>query len=61
MKWIIRTIAALFVLALGVLELVLRHKINGFHTQRMPQQMIDQHTRLICLRPDLMWYWANKE
>lgn len=62
MKWLKRSAALfLFLIAmLGILEWVLRHKINGYHTQRLPQQMIDQHTRLgFVYEPDLMWYWEN--
>lgn len=48
------------IVLLGLLEWYLRFAIPGWHTTTMPQQMIDQHTRIgFRYDRDLMWYWKE--
>ena len=48
------------IVILVLTEWYLRFAIPGWHTSTMPQQMIDQHTRIgFRYDRDLMWYWKE--
>ena len=48
------------IIILGLTEWYLRYAIPGWHTARMPQEVIDQHTNLgFRYDRDLMWYWKE--
>ena len=50
MKRLFKQILFFFVSFIGLLagtELYLRHTLPGWHTARMPQQVIEQHTRSV--------------
>ena len=63
MKRLFKQITFFFVSFIGLLagtELYLRHTLPGWHTARMPQQVIEQHTRIgFKYDRDLMWYWKE--
>ena len=63
MKRLFKQIMFFFVSFIGLLagtELYLRYSLPGWHTARMPQQVIEQHTRIgFKYDRDLMWYWEK--